>query len=385
MTMRSKRREYDRIILRPLETLAYEFMERSMTTKEILAEDGGDRTIEFYDEIEQCLRNREILRINANGRTRTGKSLMATAIALHINTLLGVAMNLNHIALDQMSFSRKIADKNVKRCCIQIDEHNAYGETGANATTVLAGMANFNEIQAKREIHQIRCSPARSDPHSNIILKTIQKDKENKMTKALLYYKIDDPSRFISTVQLLGFVKIDVSKALQQPWHKTYEKRKDLAIDLYGRIRDARNLTNAKTILTTYEKLKDSVKTRNISRDDIAVYYEVFANREGEQLSLLAKKDYSDPVYTLLKPIRNIHLIEQKIEKVCRSNIHIRLKEKMITDLKSQLKSEQELHDELLEEKKKLVEASNILMDIENGKYDNKLKELEDRVKKVVG
>jgi len=364
--------KYDTIKISYLEKLAYEFQDKQLTRDEILSNKlGGDLTKEFLNEIDRNLRVKEIIRMNVNGRTRTGKSLFASTITNYINSRLGNEMSLKYIALDQIAFGRKIKDKTIKNCCIQIDEYNAYGDTGVNATTESAWLSNFNEVQAKRNIHQLRCSPARDDAHSNMILQTIEKDEVNKKTKALLFYRINDPARWFNPPQLLGYVNIYVGDTLKQPWHKLYEKRKDMAIELYGNIRDQRDLFGAELILNTYKKLKNKVRYMSLSRDDLIVYIKSFASKENEQLSLLAMKALSDPVFMLLKPLRSVYKIEGEIDKIKISTLDMSTKKKRISELQEQLEEIEELNDLLLDDYKRLVKINTILKDIEEGVYDS--------------
>ena len=93
-------------------------------------------TEDFYDEIENMVRDGEIIIGNINAKMRLGKSTLAIALGVHTFNLLkkynfrkkNEKFTMRNIARDQQEKSKMMRDPNLQYTCIVTDESNELEE-----------------------------------------------------------------------------------------------------------------------------------------------------------------------------------------------------------------------------------------------------------------
>ena len=189
-----------------------------------------DMTDEFWREIDEEIRNDELIDININAKVRVGKSTVGIALGKKIFNKLkkfdkrerNDKFSMKNIARDQQEYSKVMRDPETKNTVIVTDEINELEGTGENVTIEKALLNDFSNIQAGRYVHRISCSPKGvADPNADIFLEIISINRKSKVTHAHLYYNMFKGG--VEYMQLLGYVNIDVS-SLIDTWEDKVKK-----------------------------------------------------------------------------------------------------------------------------------------------------------------
>lgn len=266
--------------------------------------EGTDVTEDLYDCLYDKLKNNEIINLCVQGEVISGKSLVGEALMLETNqnykslgTLPKGFDYMKHIVADQTEFLR-VTNPDETHCCFLIDEWNRLSLTGINSTTEEKWYDYYSDVFAQKHISRISTSPSHvTDKNATIWLDVIAKDVESKTTLCRVrYHNIAEHS-----AMAIGHAKIDVSKALAQPWHERYRKKKFARmalLDEHG-VRDIRELEFAELVLATYTDIS-KMRTKAMTNPNIimsAVRQHV--NEKRLVYSLIAYSDIANRVKTL--------------------------------------------------------------------------------------
>lgn len=297
----------EKIKISKLKKMALDNLESTRPDDEIRKDNVGE-LLEM--EINDKLRYKENINSQIVGQTASGKSTLATQIALDINKKLNRKMDITYICFDQIEYLRKMKDPNLKNICLQIDEWNAMGETGYNATTEQSLITYYSDIQAQRYIHRISCSPSTvMDNNADIILEVLATNKDQKTTSFLVYYRIVRPHEII--LQLCGHATKNVAEALNCPFYQRYREKKFQKMDFLIRhgIKDVREIYYAKVILQVFMELQYTAKVINTNRDLISNFVEKIRRKEREFFSILTSEEIIRRSQGLLSIHRQMYLL----------------------------------------------------------------------------
>lgn len=180
-----------------------------------------DITEIFLQELEEMIKNEELINININGQVRKGKSTAGIAIGQIIWNILqrnkkqstNRQFGTNNIARDQIEYTRFMQNEDNRNTVIVVDESNALEKGGENVTVENQLRQVFSDVQAARYCHVIWCSPKDVlDDNSDIMLSVIAIDKKSKETICKLYYRYYEGGE--EHIYVLGHVRIYVGHLL---------------------------------------------------------------------------------------------------------------------------------------------------------------------------
>lgn len=281
-----------------------------------------DITEIFYTYIKQMLIHGRLIAIQFNGEVRDGKSTAALALMAWINKLIETLHkkeidNYHSIVSDQNEFIRFTKTKEEHLCC-EIDEFNAMGSTGSNATTEMAELQFIANVCAAQYIHRISCQPqGNHDPNVSVFLHVEGRDEENMITRCKLYYKdIASGERWY-----LGKIYIDVQETINSAWYARYEKKKRARIHLlqtHG-LRDVRELEAAYVsaqIFAEYSPMVTAWTKRNmLSSSDIKLAIRAFyQERLSRPISMIHMQEMTEDTMTVLKQLSDIKKLKMEKE-----------------------------------------------------------------------
>ena len=143
-------------------------------------------TQEFWKEIEEEIKNDEIINIQILGKPRMTKTTVAIHIGQQIFNLLikhgkrtDGKFGMENIARDKQEYSKIMTKEGTFATVIVTDESNELEETGENVTIEKALNNVFSNVQAGRYVHRASCSPREViDPNADIILEVISADRK---------------------------------------------------------------------------------------------------------------------------------------------------------------------------------------------------------------
>lgn len=336
-----------------LKKLALDNLE-SVRTDDDIRKDNVTELLEW--EIEDKLKYNELINCQIVGQVTSGKSTLATQFALEINRKLKRKMDMTYICFDQIEYLRKMKDEKLGKVCLQIDEWNAMGETGLNATTEQNLISYYSDIQAQRFIHRISCSPSTvMDNNADIILEVLSADKPAETTSYLVYYRIVRPHEIL--LQLCGHGTKKVSETLNCDFYQRYREKKFKKMDFLIKhgIKDVREIYYAKVILQVFTELQFTAKVINVNRDIISNYVEKIRRSEKEIFSILTSEDIIRKTQGLLGLHRQIYLIGKKAETIKQQNTEMAL----ARELEENFKKLKETRDLIITDYTNLVEIGN--------------------------
>lgn len=200
--------------------MAREYIDKAVSNEEIR---GVDVTDDFWIEVEEEIRNGEIVVIQLIAKPRMSKSTTGIYIGQEIHERQmkfgkipenSPKFGIKNIARDQQEYSKLMRDPDTFNTVIVTDESNELEDTGENVTVERALNNSFSNVQAGRYVHRVNCSPRDLiDPNTDIILESISVDKKNKITHCYLYYRLFQGG--VEYRQLVGYVDFDVSKLVK--------------------------------------------------------------------------------------------------------------------------------------------------------------------------
>lgn len=280
-----------------------------------------DLTNLFYYELEQRIKNGEIININMNGKVRSGKSTAAMAIVCEIKKLITKyhkikrPMSNKNILRDQNEYARTVKRRpnDFKHEADVIDEWSEMELTGYNATIEQKYLKQFSDVQAGRYFHRVSCSPGDvTDPNSDIFLSVVPGSRCEGKTLFLLYYRLSTGE--ITNTVPLGHVKIDVTKVLSAKWYKTYLQKKEEKWELMNQhnVKSPRELEYAEITLNTYTRIKDLAKAGLVKKKFFKPILKEEADKKGIWFSILGDKDVLEDLEGMAELTSTIHEIEKK-------------------------------------------------------------------------
>lgn len=259
----------ERIITRlnTLEKLAGDYAEKNMDINDIK---GQDITAVLFAVLESIIKNKELINVAIVGYQTRGKSALAAFLMWWVNEYLGIETTINHIAGDEIEFTRKVMEKEASHVAIMTDEINQLNKTGYNSTTEEAIQQWYSEVCAQYYVHRFACSPLRiSDETSQIVLTMLERREETQEAICEVHYRILRAGT--SLLQYVGRAKICIAEILNKPWYKEYRQKKFKKMELVTRVgvRDIRELEWADVVLETYKELDPIAEYTSIKKDVI--------------------------------------------------------------------------------------------------------------------
>lgn len=297
-----------------LKLLYYEMKDVLQKESEALQ---NDITEEFYQFLEDKIKNREVTNIGIIGEVSGSKSTSAISIFETENQIIEEEFKkkvprFEHIFADQTEFLRfiNIQEENVS---IVIDEFSRIASTGLNSSTEAVMFDYYSDVFAQKYIHRISCSPSVVlDKNANVILNYIGKDEKKKISKFKLSYR--NPSEGYREITL-GYVIIDVSNVLDKDYYKKYRKKKFGRMSLLDKhgVRDIRELEFSGITLKVIDELtkltKDGTK---LSIDTILATASRVCREERKIYSELVKMEIASRCKNLLNYFTEMNRIRIK-------------------------------------------------------------------------
>lgn len=304
------------------ETNALRYDAIRMTGKAINPDDlmRNDYTHEFYNELVNIIKNKELINLSVVGRVTTGKSTVAAALTNDINQLLNRKMSTKYIAHDQFDFLRKTRTDNqdaeeYNQSTVMVDEYNALSDTGLNSSVEKAYLQAYSDIAAQRYLHKISCAPRKvEDINSDIILETESKNTKSGKTRCWLYYRLNQPTG--QRTQQLGYIDIRVSHILQETWYQGYRNKKFKKIALFTKygIRDARDLEYPEIIWKAAQQLK-KIALLGQKPTTGTIKETLDEEKKATLLSIFGTEDMIRSTDAIISNYWTIGKIQQKLEK----------------------------------------------------------------------
>lgn len=303
----------------PINTLKYLAIQnnRSLAPDEDL--EKQDVTEILWKEINDTLVAGELNNIQILGGVIEGKSTVMAAIVHFGNKKLDTQMSLQFICADQLEFSRKVMNPKLMNCFVGIDEWNKLSETGYNASVESAFLEYFSDVQAQRFIHRISCSPrGLVDPNATIILECLGKNKESKVTRVIVKYRLLQAEG--EQIQVVGHADIFVGEVMKTKWYKQYRERKFKKMELVTQegVRDIREMEYSELVLRVFRKLRNLAKMGLVNRDLINGYVETERRKDKRFLSILTTDDIISKVMGILRLVKEQTRIQNEMEKAVR-------------------------------------------------------------------
>lgn len=283
-----------------------------------------DLTAMFMYELEQKIRNGELININITGPVRTGKSTVAQALAVrikeHIKKYFKVErpMSIKNIVRDQNEYSRlvKRRPESFKHECDVIDEWAEMELTGYNSTIEEKYLKDFSDRQAARYYHRIACSPNnQTDTNAEIMLQTVPGSRTGGKTLLHLSYKLTHGE--MSQPILIGYIIVNVKEILKAEWYKEYLRKKEEKWELMNKhnVKSPRELEYAQIILETYERIRSIAKLGLTKRKHFKLALIDEADKRGVWFSILGDKDVLETLEGMAEMTETEYIVEKKIEQ----------------------------------------------------------------------
>lgn len=228
-----------------------------------------DITQPFLETLKNILEHKELIEISIKADTVGGKSTVGLWLLNYLVKEMKKQKKIPEnqeiyplIQSDEQEFVR-YAKKNAN-IPVLVDEHNATGTTGANATAEWAEFTFIQEVCAQQFVHRIYCSPtAHYDRYANFRIEIVGNNKREYLTIAKLVYtdRKDKPGL------PLGLLKFNVKDILNTEWHEKYRKKKFARMQLlteHGK-RDVRELEQSKYALELYQRAQELASVGKIT------------------------------------------------------------------------------------------------------------------------
>jgi hypothetical protein len=286
-------------------------------------------TKDFYEEIENMVRQNEIIIGNINAKMRLGKSTLAMALGKHTFQLIQKYnfrnkkenFGMKNIARDQQEKSKMMRDPELCYTCIVTDESNELEEGGENATAEFALKKVFSDVQAGRYVHGWSCSPKETvDSNADIMLSVVAINKQTKTTRSKLYYRYYEGGS--ETTQLLGYVDVYVGDIIEK-WDSEIKniflkpKKTQAEKELIEAV--AKEDFYVEYMIKKYEKM-ELITKHGIMRPRVLDYAEVIQNVIGRLIPLTRHASILND-----KIVRNYVKMEMQKAKIPTSIVGIHL------------------------------------------------------------
>jgi len=335
--------------------LATQYCDSAVSDAEIRKENV---TASLLEELEYRISHGHLVNIQILGQTTDGKSTLMIVLLIYCLSLMHKRFSLSNIAGDQVEFLRRISEPSLNHTVIGIDEWNALGGTGLNATTEETQFQYYSDVQAQRYIHKIACSPSVVvDPNADVVLQVVSIDKVAKRTYFTISVRLVRPEG--QMFQLVGMGSVDVSVALAHPVYAQYRNKKFLKMDLVTKegVRDVRELEHACIIISVWDALYPLAAYSSISRDVCANYVEKCRHDQRELLSILTIDDIVRKSHGLLRLQRDICSLSlkcQRLESKCKAGEPL---PEFLSVMKSGLLGMQKVRDDSLGYYRRMIEV----------------------------
>lgn len=310
-------KRHDTIYMNSLEAQALHYAGSGWSEEEILRDNNITHLLE--DELKRMVKDKELITIAIIGKTVKGKSTLMGEWVRRINNWLKIETGLQHIASDQLEFSRKTKaagnEEWLKNCAVGIDEYNRMSETDYGSSTERAYFDYIGQVQAQRFIHRISCAPdIIYDEQADIIFNVLNKDVQKKETWFEVYYRFIKPSGKIT--QLIGYAKTNVEATLESDYWKDYVQRKFLRMELMSAkgIKDIRDMEWAETTLELYNRLKGQAGLMRINKDVVRSHYNIVIKEKVQFSSILLTEKLTADVTGLLGQEAAIYSTKRQLE-----------------------------------------------------------------------
>lgn len=279
----------------------------------------------FYYELEQKVSKGELINININGPTRTGKSTAGAAICTEIKELiwkhhkLKRPMSNSNILRDQNEYSRKVKRRkeSFKHECDVIDEWAEMELAGYNSTIEEKYLKQFSDVQAGRYYHRIACSPGNTtDANSDILLQSVPGSRQNGKTLFILSYRATHGE--ITQAITLGYIIVNVEETLKQSWYKTYLQKKEEKWELMNKhnVKSPRELEYAQIMLSTYNRTAEVMKMGLNKKKHFKIILQEEADKKGVWFSILGDKDVLETLEGMGELTQLVYETENKLKKM---------------------------------------------------------------------
>lgn len=246
----------------------------------------------------------EIIKQQINAKMRLGKSTMAIARAKRIyehmqktgKTKDQRPFGMKNICRDEIEHSKRMRLPETTQTILIVDEANALENTGENVTAEQALKEVFSNVQAGRYVHQIDCTPKGiMDDNSDIILSIIATDKEQRITRAKLYYRYHEGES--NYIQLLGYVDTYVGNIIHN-WIQYIEP----------------------IILKEPKTPQEQATIKKYQKKDFYVEYMI---KKYEKMELITKEgifrprmlDYAEAIIKVINQLKNLTKIPRILSK----------------------------------------------------------------------
>jgi len=339
-----------------------------------------DITPLFYRGLRQKLMKGETIISSIEAQTRKGKSVLALHIMNFINQeiLMGNFKNsilcsrkeiweeaikekgINPIELlapSKVDYNRVCNRKVLTGIATLCDEDSAMDNVGLNSSVEDKMTAYQLQVCAVSNVHTCFCSAGGNyySKYSTLIIKIIDNDKKNKITKAKVYY--NDVSSNEAPI-MLGIITIDVSDILEKDWYRLYERQKLFAIDLQksGISGGIRGCEFALTTLLLYKSLERMADIGGSKFDDLlsVKFDEVIRLTKGCH-SILAKNEIMSRAKGLLNLKKLIKEKERSIKRVPKKKLTDNEKRALVDSLNEEIIFTKEELKKALEGQKSLI------------------------------
>lgn len=306
---------------------------------------ANDLTEDFYRELENMIKDGEIIIIQITGKMRLGKSTMGFKIAQDIFNLLkkynkrsqNESFGVENIARDQHEKLIYMLNPNNKFNVIVTDEFNEMEDSGINSTANDKLLKDFSNIQAGRYIHGVNISPTGIiDHNTDLVLNVIEKRRSNMTCICELKYREYTMGNWIEVT--LGRVEIYVGDIIntwesivkkhydkpiwnendkriikqyvKKDWYTKYVIRKFQKMDLVNKegIMRPRELQWIELQWDIINKFKDLTKhVKLTSGSTIKALINPFLEKRKIPVSILGSRELSDKVMGILKLYEDFH------------------------------------------------------------------------------
>lgn len=208
-----------------LQTLAEEIVRYTIPLEEVIKINLSTKLLK---EIAREIINKEIVKIQINGKPRLGKSTVAILLGLYIDKCLkehslkkeSNKFGVKNIARDQNEFMKRMRNPELMYDIIITDESNSSENTGENATVEEAQRKTVSDVQAVRYIHEINVCPEGTMDH-NTDIKIEVRNKDNGLEHTRIYYHLKSMSYYGWV--LIGIADFDVRKLIAN-WLKVEDR-----------------------------------------------------------------------------------------------------------------------------------------------------------------
>lgn len=357
--MRDRKEEVDAT---PLENEFNKLKDTVMPDSEI---EKYDQTPLFLRELNYRRKVGAVVNIQVTAEVRKGKSTLAASIAEYGNHLFNREMSIGYIDADQSEFYRVSLRPEIHDQYRVIDEWNELAMLGFNATTETKVGKYISDEHAIRHINRVSCSPTgQVDSQANIFLRVIGVNKQKKLTRAILTFKMS--TEIGEIYQVLGHIDWYVADTIKQPWYKEYMDRKKKKLELVGKekVKGLVELEESVVIISVLDRIKKLAKIERITKDIIAQYVDIERRNSDMPFNSIILNDMT------ARKIQGICALIYKIEEMNNRLFMLKCKKEMTEGIQQRIEqiiSSKEEAEKVLDELIKFHERNIKIKQI----YDN--------------